>query len=59
MNQIKFKVLNTHKNRLTALANGIDVHIINGRYINIVISNLTFPYLQGNVLKIKKAMGFY
>lgn len=57
MNQINFRVLNNPKNVLTAKDNGIHV-TSKGRYINISIHSLEFPYLQGNVQKIKKAMGF-
>ena len=56
METIRFKVLNNAKNVKTALANGIYTN--KGRLIEIEVSPLQFPYLQGNVKKIKKAMGF-
>ena len=57
METIRFRVLNNAKNVKTALANGIYTNK-SGRFIEVEISPLQFPYLQGNIAKIKKAMGF-
>ena len=57
METIRFKVLNNAKNVKTALANGIYTNK-SGRFIQIEVSRLQFPYLQGDITKIKKAMGF-